>query len=154
LVDVVKVINSAGYKIPRRMNNKQRILIGIAVCLLILTGLFPPWRTISSKGNRPGPYSRLWEPPSDNFEIDTTRLGIEWILIALVSGALLGLFRKKHRESEPEKQLQDQLGKLKKENHQLTTQLSEARSRYVQARQTLIDKYEVEQSQLKDIFGY
>jgi hypothetical protein len=140
------------------MNNRQSILIGIAMTLLILTGLFPPWRTIRSKGHRPGPYSYIWRPPSDSFEVDTTRLGVEWVLIVSISGALLLLFRKKQPERRGkvigEGPLPDRLERLTKENQQLATQLAEARRRHAQARQTLMDKYEVEQSQIEDIFGH
>jgi hypothetical protein len=71
----------------------------------------------------------------------------------------VALFRKKEGEREKEnagneEQLRYQLEKKIKENQQLSSQLTEARNQLAQAREKLMDKYEVEQGQLTDIFGY
>lgn len=80
-----------------KINNRQRVLLIIATSLIVVTGLFPPWRT-THELSKPAPYSPIWRPPApsyqgSSFEIDPTRLGIEWLLIVIVSGAIWVLLK-------------------------------------------------------------
>jgi hypothetical protein len=93
------------------LNGKQRIVAVLGAFLVALTGLVPPWRSgdVAAQSGRgfgsmggpspghsgsPGPWSRIWHPPSSYFnQIDLARLGIEWAVLVVVVGILLVILR-------------------------------------------------------------
>lgn len=74
---------------------KERIVIVCGSILIVLAGLYPPWTERLPYGiDRAGPYSPIWRPPAGD-TVDLARLGIEWIVIVVLTGLVLFLFRKK-----------------------------------------------------------
>ncbi len=72
------------------MNKKQRILLFVAVGLIVLTGLFPPFK-LEIEGNS---ISLGYEFLFGKGLIDFEKLLIEWVLIAVVTGALWVVLKK------------------------------------------------------------
>lgn len=80
------------------MNPKQRKHLWIGITVFVLMGLFPPCY-ISRTGEQS--YTFLFQPllADTNWAIDTHRLYVQWIMVAVVTG---GLMLKSHG-SEPTK---------------------------------------------------
>ena len=83
------------------MNEKQKKLIVVGVAIIILMGLFPPWKyTFNYKtafSEEPAGYGFLLSPPkkkeesvTHGIELDMTRLCVQWIIVSLAAG--LGVF--------------------------------------------------------------
>lgn len=79
------------------MNLRQKLVLLVGGLCALVVGLYPPWvHTFGSQrsGTR---YSPLWRPlgPHDRLyglQIDWNRLGLELLLLALVTGGLVVLF--------------------------------------------------------------
>ncbi len=80
------------------MNKRQRSLMVIAVALIVVTGILPPWKRVLGRQGSES-YSPIWRPPELS-QVDVTRLGIEWILICLVAAVIWLFLRKEDRKEE------------------------------------------------------
>jgi hypothetical protein len=79
------------------MNPKQRLVLIIGGSAVALSGLIPPWhhyvpymRTFVSDSFRP-----IWQPPFPGANVDTSRLLIEWFIIAVITITAFALLRRK-----------------------------------------------------------
>lgn len=96
-----------------KMNNKQVAIIGGAVAIIILMGLFPPWtytlHTSRIQRERPAGYSLIFSPPEPERDapafgvrIDVTRLTIQWLLVMFAGGLGVLLVRTKSNRAPPD----------------------------------------------------
>jgi hypothetical protein len=79
-----------------RLNEKQRRVVWVAIALAVVMFLFPPviesFLSIEGDwGSAPGGYSPIWE----NSSIDYGRLLIQYVLLAVVTWAVVTGFRNK-----------------------------------------------------------
>jgi len=83
------------------INGKQKKFIAIGIAIMILMGIFPPWKyTFSYKtvnSNEPAGYGFILLPPAKKsdalpygIELDTARLFVQWIIVTFSTG--LGVF--------------------------------------------------------------
>ena len=80
------------------MNRRQKISLWVGITVFVLMGLFPPWyrttrvragvRTTTTYYDN---YSLLWHPPRGG-KLDTHRLYVQWIIVAVVTGGLMLTF--------------------------------------------------------------
>jgi len=87
------------------MNNKQKKVILVAVAVIILMSLFPPWVHITYSRVGPLSYPRgygfVFLPPAttkaytsyDSPGIDFSRLFLQWFIVALAAGGLVFMFK-------------------------------------------------------------
>lgn len=95
------------------MNRKQIICLWIGIGVFILMGLFPPWVSkygrfsgymfafnptshslppyLEGRENKPVPYY-TYDP---SLRVDISRLSVQWIIVAVITGGLLLTFREK-----------------------------------------------------------
>jgi len=73
----------------------QRKIISIALIILILIGVFPPWKqffkTAKYQHEKPLGYGFIFYPPSPSdsaysVSIDFSRLFLQWVVVILVAG--------------------------------------------------------------------
>lgn len=87
------------------MNTKQRGVLLIGALLFVALALFPPWHTIGTANvysNYTLPnrseylgYAFFTRPPEDGASIEFSRLAIEWLCLAVVTGTLIVLLKKR-----------------------------------------------------------
>ena len=70
----------------------------------VAAGLFPPWFYEDSNRNRGYHFILSYPPKLSSPTVDFRRLGVEWAIIAVVTGALLLSFasRKKKTPDQPD----------------------------------------------------
>ena len=101
------------------MNRRQKICLWIGIAAIMVMGIFPPW-TLNGEAASIYPvrgevrtsvedfdcpvYSFLLTPPEllrnsgFLFRIDFTRLCVQWIMIAAITGALIATFKGKKKD--------------------------------------------------------
>jgi hypothetical protein len=106
------------------MNKKQKIISIVAVVIIFLMGLVPPWKIITQDLGiytvQPIGYSPIFLPPIVDLEIqeveeeqqeqtahytinlDVTRLIVQWVTILFILAALLFITKEKVEEGEDE----------------------------------------------------
>ncbi len=80
------------------MNKKQLISLWIGIIAIVLMGLYPPWMMTgggSILGFGKWGYSFIMNPPHEACRIDTSRLGVQWAMVAAVTGGLVVAFTDK-----------------------------------------------------------
>jgi hypothetical protein len=87
-----------------RLNRLQLACAYGGVCAVVLTGLYPPWvqTFYRARMKRPAGYSLLFTPPQvsgGGVEIDWSRLLLQWILIAVVFGAVVWVLGRKKSDA-------------------------------------------------------
>ncbi|WP_291316708.1 hypothetical protein [Desulfuromonas sp.] len=79
------------------MDQKKKILT-VGIIAIILMGLYPPWthtlNLTNIKRESPADYALLFDPPTPperrlGTKIDTTRLLIQWSMVAFIVGGAL-----------------------------------------------------------------
>ena len=88
------------------MENRRKIIISIALVVIILMGLFPPWveklKTKDLQLERPLGYGFISSPPETDhpysLSIDFSRLFLQWAVVILVTGLCIFLSKKKGRD--------------------------------------------------------
>lgn len=103
------------------MNLKQKICLWIGIGVFVLMCLFPPWTlqltstsilTLSFDqkqwlaGQKSSAYKFLLTPPQlmgaakigVPFQIDVPKLGIQWAVVAVITGGLLVTFKDKKKD--------------------------------------------------------
>jgi len=99
------------------MNKRQVVALWVGIGLMVLMGVVPPWveivrGPIQGGGNYmefPCGYYLLVAPPKPqnciSYKVDTTRLVIQFVLVALVmGGAILTLKVPRQNRADPEKE--------------------------------------------------
>lgn len=78
------------------MNQKQKVVLWVAVALFVLMGLFPPWtpRVIHVNAKNPEGYYDFILLPSRNGHINTERLFIQWFTLGGASAAVIFALKK------------------------------------------------------------
>lgn len=84
------------------MNKKQKVALWVGIAAAVIMGLYPPWNYDHPKlGSKSIGYSSIFTPAqkqvteyNDTYTetanaIDATRLIIEWVLVAIVTGGLI-----------------------------------------------------------------
>ncbi len=82
----------------------QRKIISIALIIIILVGVFPPWkqsiRTPQLQLEKPLGYGFIFHPPrlSDDYyaysvSIDFSRLFLQWVVVILVAGLFIFIIK-------------------------------------------------------------
>lgn len=94
------------------MNRKQKVCLWIGIIIIVLMGLYPPWvrhhmEEFSygrySLTTKPGPYSFIWNLPWGAKFINVYRLGVQWAMVAAVTGGFIITFaNKKHKKPKDE----------------------------------------------------
>ena len=88
------------------MNEKQKIIIRIAIIIIVAMAIFPPWRVetgrifISPDEFTPsmvvsGKYGFLFDPPHRAKEIDTSRLAVQAVIVVMLATGLIITVNKK-----------------------------------------------------------
>ena len=85
------------------MNKKQKIVLWVGIITAVIMGIYPPWVYESRSGKTvPGPYGHIANPPPESYKtarfIDLYRLGVQWIMVAGVTGGLLVTLKGKRKE--------------------------------------------------------
>ena len=83
------------------MNKKQLVVLWVAIGVIILMALVPPWKLTGISSKKVG-YHLIFLPPEKRFAsvvIDSTRLLIQVLAVGLVGGGLL--FSLKDRSKSP-----------------------------------------------------
>jgi hypothetical protein len=75
------------------MNPKQRLAVILALSAVALTGLVPPWHHLDGRSFMSDSYRPIWYPPRPDSNVDLTRLLIEWVVIAVVAGAVYFIYK-------------------------------------------------------------
>jgi hypothetical protein len=100
------------------MNLKQKICLWLGIITIVLMGVFPPWVLIVRGGGmvlkQNEGYKFILTPAerktkeSSSYSgallmsnIDFSRLGVQWALVAVVTGGLLITFKDKKQKVEP-----------------------------------------------------
>lgn len=91
-------------------NKHQKIVLWIGVIIIVLMGLFPPWQHTCNVGmydihsEQPAGYFFIASKPQAKseskyagIEIDTSRLLIQWVIVATLTAAFLITFNTKHK---------------------------------------------------------
>ena len=80
------------------MNRKQVICLWIGIIVIVLLGLYPPWMIIIESQVRgdsgfigKGRHFMLHQY-NKQWQIDTSRLGVQWIIVAVITGGLVVTF--------------------------------------------------------------
>ena len=94
------------------MNRTQKGILLAAIILVLLTGVFPPWRAVVTAGLnkgivqdhyygwiiQPGQYTTGYQIfTATAVQLDTAQLYAHWVLITLVAGGLLVYFQDNKR---------------------------------------------------------
>lgn len=68
------------------MNTRKTVVI-VAVIIIALMGLFPPWWYTNGvlAGNRSAGYAWLFTPPSSYTVPDVLRLLVQWAIVAILA---------------------------------------------------------------------
>ena len=89
------------------MNHKQKIVIWIAISIITIMGLFPPWvKTISNVSEeKPAGYSLIFAPrdvykmgSGPGIHLDVARLLVQWAMVILVAGGIILVFKDRREE--------------------------------------------------------
>jgi hypothetical protein len=93
------------------MNKSQKLILTIGAIIAIVMGLIPPWSYTlnfqSASRSKPAGYFAIVSPPQPEqnhpaygVRLDSNRLVIQWVVIAIAIGVGLALLRKKNN-SQP-----------------------------------------------------
>ena len=86
------------------MNRKQKTFLWIGIAVIVLMGIFPPWiskvEILNSTNQRNAGYGCILNPPTTNsptwyVRIDTSRLSVQWVVIAVITSGLILTFKGK-----------------------------------------------------------
>ena len=77
------------------LNERQRWSIYGGICLAVAAVLFPPFNRILEGEVRGRAYGFLFSPPGVRFQVDTAVVGLELVLIVVVTLGLVLLFRER-----------------------------------------------------------
>lgn len=75
------------------MNRKRRACLIVGFLLLAAATLFPPWRSSMGRGRFSSSYGFLFDPPYSGDTVELSRLFVEWLLVALVTGGSFYLLK-------------------------------------------------------------
>jgi hypothetical protein len=76
------------------MNNKQKIILWLGIIVFVAAGFYPPWYVKAGAAPEDLGYRVLFSPPIVSLpnytgRVDFDRLGMEWAIIAVITGTLL-----------------------------------------------------------------
>jgi len=96
------------------MNKAQKLVLTIGAVVAISMGLIPPWsytfNFLSTSQFKPAGYCLIVSPPQPEkdapaygVQLDGNRLVIQWIVVAIATGASLALLhrRQKSQQADP-----------------------------------------------------
>ena len=97
------------------MNRRQKTILSLGVILFVAAALYPPWYSkVASHAPRDLGYRVLFSPPAvapgSEYtgyigRVDFDRLGVEWAIIAVITGTLLLVYASgKEKMSRPPSQ--------------------------------------------------
>lgn len=96
------------------MNRKQQICLWAGIIVFVLMGVFPSWYHTRETATQYR-YSFLLAPPSGSytpdgqwrarptlgFQLDTRRLYVPWIMVAVVTGGFMLTFHQRNEHKPP-----------------------------------------------------
>ena len=93
------------------MNSRQKTALWIGIIIIVIMGIYPPWEYTFGKEyvpkiTLPGGYWPIYGPPKPEgagTEIDFSRLLIQWIMVALVTGGTIVTLKDKKSPLPPSK---------------------------------------------------
>lgn len=80
------------------MNKTQLIVLWIGIGLIVLMGLFPPWvMSVQGAIDQQG-YGFILNPPEEYCHVNTPRLYVQWIMVAVIAGGLFVTLKDKKKD--------------------------------------------------------
>ena len=77
------------------MNRVQRAIATMGLVLILLMGLFPPWRVPVGARSESYGYNLIVMTPLPFAIIDTNRLAVQWVTVLLVTLGFMAIYGKK-----------------------------------------------------------
>ena len=83
------------------MNKKQKICLWMGIIVIVLSGIYPHWMiTIESPARGESGFIGkgrhfLLHQYNKQWQIDTSRLSVQWIIVAVITGGLVVTFADK-----------------------------------------------------------
>ncbi len=85
------------------MNKRQTVALWVGIAVMVAMFLYPPWERTAAVGgnafsnNPPSPvaitfafgYAFLFDKPDGNVTVNFRRLGAQWFLVAVITGAAI-----------------------------------------------------------------
>ncbi len=75
------------------MNWIQKTFLWIGIAVIVIMGIFPPWAMSGQGAFAPEGYSFILNPPTELCHINTSRLYVQWTMVAVVTGGLILTFK-------------------------------------------------------------
>jgi len=80
------------------MNKKQIIVLWIGIAAIVVMGIIPPWVVSIQGAIEQRGYGFILIPPEKYCHINTSRLYVQWIMVAVVTGGFLVTFKDKKKD--------------------------------------------------------
>ena len=77
------------------MNRNQKIVVIIGLVIIVLMGLFPPWKLSYQGLSVAKGYSFFAISPAYNTNVDSSRLLVQWLGVCIVVGGIVLILKKK-----------------------------------------------------------
>jgi hypothetical protein len=77
------------------MNRNQKIVVVIGLVIIVLTGLFPPWKATIQGTTILRGYFVIFKPPDPLSYVNSSRLLVQWIGVCIVVGGLVLILKDK-----------------------------------------------------------
>lgn len=79
------------------MRLRQVVVMWLGIIVVVVMGLFPPWRVNAVDFSVSEGYGFIWHPPEyrspdgyrSGMQIDLTRLVVQWVMVASVTGGMI-----------------------------------------------------------------
>ena len=79
------------------MNKNQKIVVVIGLVIIVLMGLFPPWKMIFGGTPMALGYEFLFSPPGIA-NVDSLRLLVQWLGVCIVVGGFVLILKDKDKK--------------------------------------------------------
>ena len=77
------------------MNRKQIIVLWIGIAAIVFMGIVPPWVVSIQGAIEQRGYGFILIPPEKYCHINTSRLYVQWIMVAVATGGFIVTFKDK-----------------------------------------------------------